>query len=122
MELSEEEILQYLKNKATELKEDISRVEDYVNTGNDEEELDAIQGLLDLYNKQKEEIEYYKSELEKESSIWTKLEKTDNYISKDKIIDKIHEIGSETQYLLTDKGETKQNYAIRKFYELLEEK
>ena len=38
-----------------------------------------------------------------------------------KINDKIKEIGSETQYLLNDKGETKQRYAIRKLNELLEE-
>ncbi len=44
----------------------------------------------------------------------------DKYWEK-KINNKIKEIGSETQYLLSDKGETKQNYAIRKFYELLEE-
>jgi len=52
--MSEEEIIKYFKDKEKELKDEISRVEDYVNTGYEEEELQAIQGLLDLYNKEKE--------------------------------------------------------------------
>lgn len=42
---------------------------------------------LELYEKQQKEIEYYKDELEKESSIWTKIEKGNDYISKDKVRD-----------------------------------
>lgn len=55
-------------------------------------DVQKIRNLLDLYNKQKEEIEYYKEELEKESSIWTKIEKGNDYISKDKIREKIKDL------------------------------
>ena len=85
----------------------------------DEDDSDAIKTILELVEKQQKELEDYKSGYFFTAKQMHYID--EDYISKDKIIDKIKEIGSETQYLLNDKGETKQNYAIRKFYELLEE-
>lgn len=51
--------------------------------------------LLDTVYKQQNEIEYYKDELEKESSIWTKIEKGNDYISKDKIRKIIKELSDQ---------------------------
>ncbi len=79
----------------------------------------SLNTLLDLYNKQKEEIEYYKDELEKESSIWTKIEKGNDYISKDKIRKEIEKTEKELYY-----GDILQRYAyikINTLEELLEE-
>jgi hypothetical protein len=105
--MSEEEIIEYIKGYL-ELDGDFISERTYK----------AIAGLLDLYNKQKEEIEYYKDELEKESSIWTKIEKGNDFISKDKIRDKINELVEE-QKTLTNLE--KINWQIEVLNELLEE-
>ena len=81
--MSEEEIIQTLENRLkswNNIKEDcknseLSNVIDQIEKDNQ-----ATQGLLDLYNKQKEEIEDYKYMIEI------------NYISKDKIRDKIKKL------------------------------
>lgn len=73
--MSEEEIIEYFKNKEKELQDEINRVEDYVNTLYEEEELEAIQGLLDLYNKEKkknkelEKYDYRKIKLDEKDKI-----------------------------------------------------
>jgi hypothetical protein len=201
--MSEEEIIKYLKKRIEQSKYDFENFGEH--NFLDISTINAIQGLLDLYNKQKEEIEQLANGIrvlgtnpditteeiikefsEKPVSEEYMEEFKSRYISKDKvlkalgyeengeefkriyknkglilslistinaecdrlediedkkvelelefvnakrdkywqdkIIDKIKEIGNETQYLLNDRGETKQNYAIRKFYELLEEK
>ena len=95
---------------------------------------------LDLYNKQKEEIEelkfkyiarkdrtiqeieYYKDELEKESSIWTKIEKGNNYISKNKIRDLIKELEEKEKNCNFTGLITECEIKIETLKELLEEK
>jgi hypothetical protein len=52
--MSEEEILNKITEMINELRDDINRVEDWVNTGEDEEKLETLEGILDLYNKEKE--------------------------------------------------------------------
>lgn len=52
--MSEEEIINKITEMINELRDDINRVEDWVNTGEDEEKLETLEGILDLYNKEKE--------------------------------------------------------------------
>ena len=88
-------------------------------------DVQKIRNLLDLYNKQKEEIEYYRSELELETSSWKKLEKAEKLISKDKIRNKINEltlknrIPIKDQYVMYDC--IKRNFQIEILEELLNE-
>ena len=70
----------------------------------------------DLCDKQQKEIEYYKYELEKESSIWTKIEKVNDYISKDKVREILFDIGT-----LHDGGFIKVKIIRERLEELLEE-
>ena len=64
--------------------------------------------LLDTVYKQKEEIEYYKDELELETSSWKKLEKAENLISKDKIIAKIDEYRQLRKYIIKSSKDLEQ--------------
>ena len=118
--MSEEEIIKYFKEKEKELKADINRVEDYVNTGSDEEELEAIQGLLDLYNKEKSLNEVLKSKTIKD--ICYNIGEFDNrFISKDKIRKEKEEI---EEMLFKEKNKNAKiefSYAIGVLEELLEE-
>lgn len=97
--MSEEEVIKQIKDMIIAFD-----VQGYIREkGFIKEELKAsnvLQEMLDLYNKQKEEIEYYKDELEKESSIWTKIEKGNDYISKDKVRDKIEEYRQLRKYII----------------------
>lgn len=62
-------------------------------------DLNAIQGLLDLYNKQKEKLKAYEIKKENVAFVMRQYGKTNNiikeYISKDKIREKIKELKKE---------------------------
>lgn len=121
--MSEEEAIEWVKALLQD-KEKYEKYHSWVGTNT----FVSIQTLLNLIEKQQRIMKSQETiimEQEKEIDNYKKQEFGNlfngRYVSKDKIREKIHEIGSETQYLLTDKGEIKQNYAIRKFYELLGE-
>lgn len=73
--------------------------------------------IINLIDKQQKEIEYYKDELEKESSIWTKIEKGNDYISKDKIREKIKDLKNN----LKSKEEQNEYFETLAKIEILEE-
>ena len=86
--MSEEKLIKYLEY-ILDCLENTGNVTLYAETQKEE-----IKGLLDLYNKQKEEIDYYKKQNEiKGKLLNTSLNETRKHcISKDKIRDKIKEL------------------------------
>lgn len=117
MELSEEEIIRNVK-RIIEYKV----ISNYINNY----DCRVIQGLLDLYYKQQKEIEELKKqnyEIVKELKPRVQIDDTEyierNFISKDKIREKIEEI---TSYAYTSVEEREcQTYARQVLKDLLEE-
>ena len=101
--MSEEEILDIMNN-LTLYEYDFSIESKYVE-GHDEiaERMgnEAIQGLLDLYNKEKEK----NASLKKEIKLMKSININDNYISKDKIKQKIKELEEKSDYWNCDEIE-----------------
>lgn len=67
-----------------------------------------MEELIEIIEEQNQEIEYYKDELEKESSIWTKIEKGNDYIRKDRIREKIDEYRQLREYIIKSSKDLQQ--------------
>ena len=127
--MSEEEIIQTLENRLkswNNIKEDcknseLSNVIDQIEKDNQ-----ATQGLLDLYNKQKEEIEKLKKPkfiFNAETGVVTKLE--NDCIGNDKIRNKINELTLKNKIPIKDQfvmyDVIRRNFQIEILEELLNE-
>lgn len=102
----EEKIIENVKQTIEEYEEVIQEEQEKGNVEDVESEIEtkqAIQGLLDLYTKQKQTID----KLQKENALYKKIHGnlatevnrklyTSNYISKNKIRNKIKEVDTET--------------------------
>lgn len=67
-----------------------------------------MEELIEIIEEQNQEIEYYKDELELETSSWKKIEKAENLISKDKIRDKIDEYRQLREYIIKSSKDLQQ--------------
>lgn len=105
--MSEEEIIKQIKN-------DLNIGEFYGITE------DAIKGLLDLYNKQKEDIMYFRTDIQDladDLELWQ--DRCGNSVDKDDIRHKIMELEDKERLLLMSPLE--KQYKVQALKELLEE-